>query len=91
MATQTNTNPMQVLPRPGQKVCWRDPRTACVAGWEGTHGLGPFEVVRLVDHSGQGLATGLVVRTLLGEPEISEVWLALADETVGSTRDTLAS
>jgi len=44
-----------------------------------------------VDHSGQGLATGLVVRTLLGEPEISEVWLALADETVGSTRDTLAS
>jgi hypothetical protein len=36
-------------------------------------------VVRTVDKSDKGLAAGLVVRTLMGEREISEIWLAPAD------------
>jgi hypothetical protein len=71
---------MLELPRPGQKVKWRNPEQARACGWEAVFGPGPYAVVRIVDHSGHGLAAGLVVRTALGEQEISEVWLALADE-----------
>jgi hypothetical protein len=42
-------------------------------------GPGPFEVVRLVDR-GEGGAANIVLCTRLGEREIPEVWLALADE-----------
>jgi hypothetical protein len=33
-----------------------------------------------VDKSRYGLATGLLLDTAMGQREISEVWLALADE-----------
>jgi hypothetical protein len=71
---------MPQLPRPGQKVRWRKPQEARACGWEGVFGPGPYEVVGLVDHSECGLAAGLVLRTRIGEREIPEVWLALADE-----------
>jgi hypothetical protein len=70
---------MPELPRPGQKVRWRDPGCARASGLEKVFGPGPFEVVRMVDKSNQGLALGLVLRTKMGEWEVSEVWLALAD------------
>jgi hypothetical protein len=76
---------MPALPRPGQKVRWRDPQHARACGWEDVFGPGPFAVVRLVDHSDHGLATGLILHTRLGEQEISEVWLALADESENAT------
>jgi hypothetical protein len=74
--------PLPPLPRPGQQVRWRDPLHARACGWEALLGPGPFEVVRVVDKSQLGLAAGLVVRTGLGEREIPEVWLAVADEPV---------
>jgi hypothetical protein len=74
---------MPELPWPGQKVSWRHPDQARASGWEGVFGPGPFVVVRLVDHSNHHLATGLVLRTAAGEQEISEVWLALADDPDG--------
>jgi hypothetical protein len=67
---------MRELPRPGQKVRWRDPRRARAWGWGAAFGLGPFEVVGIINRSDQGLATGLVLRTRLGDQEVSEVWLA---------------
>jgi hypothetical protein len=70
---------MPQLPRPGQKVRWRDPSQARAWCWTDLYGPGPFEVVRTVDRRGRGLAAGLVLRTRLGEWEIPEVWLALAD------------
>ena len=80
---------MPELPRPGQKVRWRNPGEARACGWEALFGPGPFVVVRTVDHSAHGLATGLVLRTAIGEREIHEVWMALADEAgcgAGSAR-----
>jgi hypothetical protein len=74
---------MPDLPRPGQQVRWRNPGQARACGWEAVFGPGPYAVVRTVDHSAHGLAAGLVLRTALGEREISEVWLALADEPEG--------
>jgi hypothetical protein len=71
---------MPMLPRPGQKVRWRDPGYALAWGWDEVFGPAPFEVVRMVDNSDRGLAAGLIVQTRLGETEIPEVWLALADE-----------
>jgi hypothetical protein len=71
---------MPTLPRPGQRVRWRQPRRARAWSWARLYGSGPFEVVCITDHSSQGLAAGVVVRTKIGEAEISEVWLALADE-----------
>jgi hypothetical protein len=70
---------MPELPRPGQKVCWRDPGSVQASGWEEVFGPGPFEVVRMVDKSDRGLAAGLILRTKMGEWEIPEVWLAIAD------------
>ncbi len=70
---------MPELPRPGQKVCWRDSRNARASGWVDLFGPGPFQVIRSVDKSNQGLASSLILRTKVGEWEISEVWLALAD------------
>ncbi len=81
-ATATATA-MPDRPRPGQQVCWRDPEQARAWGWEAAFGPGPFVVVRTVDHRRHRLATGLVLRTALGEQEISEVWLALAEEPEG--------
>jgi hypothetical protein len=78
-ATATMTA-MPELPWPGQKVRWRNRERARAWGWETVFGPDPFAVVRTVDHSRHRLATGLVLRTAVGEQEISEVWLALADE-----------
>jgi hypothetical protein len=36
-------------------------------------------VVCTVDKSDKGLAAGLIVRTLIGDREISEIWLALTN------------
>jgi hypothetical protein len=80
MATIPAPKLMPDLPRPGQKVCWRNRRRARACGWEELFGPGPYEVVGLVGRSDGGLAANLVVRTNLGERAIPEVWLALADE-----------
>src|SRR5215475_4269606 len=74
------TAPGPGLLRPGQKVRWRDPRHARALGWEEAYGPGPFEVVRVVDKSRQGIPPAVVVKTRRGEREINEVWLAPADE-----------
>ncbi len=80
---------MPELPRPGQKVRWRDPGCARASGWVDLFGPGPFKVIRLVDKSNQGLASGLILRTKIGRWEISEVWLALADgEGIGGPGPT---
>lgn len=72
---------MPKLPRADQKVCWRDPQQAHAWGWVAVFGIGPFDVVRLEDKSGQGSPTGIILQTELGEQEINEIWLALADES----------
>jgi hypothetical protein len=77
---------MPQRPRPGQKVRWRNPQEARAWGWGDLFGPGPFEVVGIVDNSECGLAAGLILRTRIGEREIPEVWLALADEPVGGGR-----
>jgi hypothetical protein len=84
MITADTLRAMPQLPRPDQKVRWRDPEQARACGWEAVFGAGPFAVVRTVDHSDHGLAKGLVLRTALGEQEINEVWLALADPPEGA-------
>jgi hypothetical protein len=76
--------PLSKLPRPGQKVCWRSPQNARAWGWEDVLGTGPFNVVRIKKH--HSMAAGLIVQTKLGEREIPEVWLTLADER-GSNRE----
>lgn len=76
--------PMPALPCPGQKVCWRDLRHARALCWADILGPGPFEVVRILDKSEHGLAAGLVLRTQIGEREVSEVWLELAPEPASS-------
>jgi hypothetical protein len=81
MMKSTSPKRMPTLPRAGQKVRWRDPQNARASGWEDVFGSGPFEVVRMVDNHDRGLATGIVLRTNLGDWEISEVWLAVADPT----------
>jgi hypothetical protein len=81
---------MPALPRPGETVRWRNADQARAWCWEAVFGPGPFQVVGRVDHSDRGLAAGLIVRTPLGEWEISEVWLALADEP-GGCRTGLAA
>jgi hypothetical protein len=72
--------PMPALPRPGQMVSWRDLRHAQALCWTDILGCGPFEVVRTVDKSAEGLARSLILRTQIGEREISEVWLELLGE-----------
>jgi hypothetical protein len=66
------------LPRPGQRVRWRDVRHARALGWLDALGPGPFEVVRVVDHADVGLPPGVVLKTQFGEREINTVWLAPA-------------
>jgi hypothetical protein len=80
MTTPTTLEPMPQLPRPGQKVRWRNPQEARAWGWGDLFGPGPYEVVGYVDRSDRGLAANIVLRTRIGEREIPEVWLALADE-----------
>jgi hypothetical protein len=75
---------MPKLPEPGQQVHWRCHRHAHALGWAHAYGPGPFPVVRVVDKSQQALPAGVVVRTLLGEREINEVWLALPRGQEGS-------
>jgi hypothetical protein len=70
---------MPEMPQPGQQVRWRDPTLARASGWEDVFGSGPFAVVSVANRSDHGLATSLILRTALGDHEISEVWLALAD------------
>ncbi len=82
IATTTMTE-MPELPQAGQEVRWRNPEQARACGWEAVFGPGPFLVVRTVDHSRHRLAAGLILRTAIGEQEISEVWLALADDPDG--------
>ena len=83
MTTPTIPEPMPELPRPGQKVRWRNPHEARAWGWGDLFGPGPFEVVGIVDNSECGLAASIVLRTRIGKREIPEVWLALAEEPVG--------
>jgi hypothetical protein len=80
MKTKRALKRMPELPRSGQKVQWRYPQDARRYGWETVFGPGPFEVVGLADNKDQGLAAGIILRTNIGEREIPEVWLALADE-----------
>jgi hypothetical protein len=70
---------MPELPQPGQQVRWRDPTLARASGWDDVFGPGPFAVVGVANHSDHGLATSLILSTELGDREISEVWLALAE------------
>ena len=80
MTTTSIPERLPELPRPGQKVRWRNPHHARVWGWEDVFGPGPFEVVRIVDKCDHGLGLDLILHTELGEREIPEVWLALAEE-----------
>jgi hypothetical protein len=80
MTTAPGPKHMPALPRPGQKVRWRNRPHARACGWEDFFGPGPYEVVGVVDRSDLGLAANVVVRTNIGEREVPEVWLALADE-----------
>jgi len=68
---------MPKLPQPGEFVRWRNPRHAKSQWWDETYGPGPFEVVRVVDHSDEDLRHGIIVKTKLGERNVNEVWLAL--------------
>ena len=83
MSTSATQEPMPGLARPGQKVRWRNPGEARACCWEAVFGPGPYVVVRTVDHSAHGLPTGLILRTAIGEHEIYEVLVALADEAEG--------
>jgi hypothetical protein len=71
------------FPQPGQRVRWRDPESARAWGWEAVFGPGPYEVIGRVDNSAHQLVPSLIVRTGLGEREICEIWLALADAECG--------
>lgn len=75
----TTPTPMPKLPSPGQKVRWRNPQQDRGYGWEDVLGPGPFDVVRLVDHSNDRFPTGVVLRTKVRR-EIDEVWLAMPDD-----------
>jgi len=86
MSPTATMTAMPELPRPGQKVRWRNLAHARACGWVGVFGAGPFVLVRLVDHSAHRLAAGLILRTAIGETEIPEVWLALADKRAGRSR-----
>jgi hypothetical protein len=87
MATTPASKLMRELPRPGQKVRWRNRRRARAWGWEALFGPGPFEVMGIVGRSERGLAANLVLRTNLGAQVIPEVWLALGDEAGNGTSD----
>jgi hypothetical protein len=76
---------MRELPLPGQKVRWRNSDQARAWGWQDVFGSGPFQVIGILDHSNQDYPTGLLLHTDLGEREISELWLTLADEEEIST------
>ncbi len=77
------------LPRPGQKVSWRDPGHAREWGWADLFGPGPFEVVRVVDKRDRGLAPDFTLRTAIGEWDISGFWLALPDDARNNGTDRL--
>jgi len=82
MKTAPISKPMRSLPRPVQKVRWRNPELARACGWEDVFGPGPFAVIRIKDNSAHGLAMSFILQTELGEQEISEVWLADESESV---------
>ena len=83
MTTPSILQRMPELPRPGQKVRWRNPLDARRRGWEDVFGPGPYEVVGLVDQSDGGLAANIVLHTSMGERAVPEVWLALDEEGEG--------
>jgi len=68
--------PMPRLPQPGELVRWRCRRHALERGWVCSYGPGPFVVARVVGTSRPDGPAGVIVRTLLGERKIEEVWLA---------------
>ena len=71
---------MSKVPEAGQWVRWRQPRHAYAIGWADAYGPGPFEVVRVVDKSGQGIPAAVVLKTDLGDREVNTVWLDLEDD-----------
>jgi hypothetical protein len=81
----TDPHLLPELPRPGQHVRWRNPQQARAWGWVDLFGPGPFEVVGTVFRSDAIRATGIFLRTRLGEREVPEVWLTLDDEAQGGS------
>lgn len=69
------------LAQPGDRVRWRDFQHTRCLGWDESYGLGPFEVLRVVDRSSDKIPPGLVLNTKHGEREISSVWFTLEPET----------
>lgn len=81
--TSPETHACAAQARPDSAVAL--PQDARRCGWEAVLGSGPFEVVGLVGRGDRGLAANVVLLTELAEREISEVWLALADEAVAQS------
>jgi CheY-like chemotaxis protein len=80
MEPASSPNPLPELPRPGQWARWRQPWHAHAIGWADAYGPGPFEVVGVVDKSGQGIPAAVVLKTDLGDREVNTVWLDLEDD-----------
>lgn len=83
MDTVFSSHRMRELAWRGCLVRWRDPRHAQCLGWDEWYGPGPFEVVRVVDHTAEDLPPGLVLKTRLGEREVNSVWFVPAGEQAG--------
>jgi len=82
-----DTKARATLPRPGEKVRWRQPEHAHALGWAFALGTGPFEVVRVVDKSEPGIPAAAVLKTNLGEREVNTVWLAPYSDTSRQSYD----
>jgi hypothetical protein len=67
---------MTELPAPGNLVNWRDPQESSASGCD-CYGPGPFEVVDVIDRSHLGLPASIVLRTEVGQREVSELWLEI--------------
>lgn len=85
MDTLLSSHRMSELPWWGRLVTWCDPRHAHCLCWDEWYGPGPFEVVRVVEHTAEGVPPGLVLKTRLGEREVNSVWLVPVGE---HTRET---
>jgi hypothetical protein len=57
---------MPRLPRPGEWVRWRSLEHARTQWWDESHGPGPFEVVRVVDHTADDVPTASFSRRRWG-------------------------
>jgi hypothetical protein len=60
---------------------WRNAGQARTLSWQDVFGACPFPVMDIVDDGDRAFPMGLLLDTELGEREISEVWLELADES----------